>query len=173
MTEKDAIVPSTAPAAIVEIVAPLDFYKLKEALEKFQRFKRELLTDNDRINLGGKIFLRKSAWRKWALACSVSDRLLSQERVPATGKDSDAGFYYRIVVEAYHPSTGRSSTGTAIASSKEKNKWAHEEHDVYTLAHTRAKNRAIADLVGGGEVSAEEVDSDQGIVKTDTTRSQK
>jgi len=48
MTAEDAIVPSTAPAAIVEIVAPLDFYKLKEALEKFQRFKRELLTDNDR-----------------------------------------------------------------------------------------------------------------------------
>ena len=31
------------------------------------------------------------------------------------------------------------------------------EHDVYATAHTRAKNRAISDLVGGGEVSAEEM----------------
>lgn len=34
---------------------------------------------------------------------------------------------------------------------------AVKEHDVLTLASTRAKNRAISDLVGGGEVSAEEV----------------
>lgn len=34
---------------------------------------------------------------------------------------------------------------------------AVKEHDVLTLAATRAKNRAISDLVGGGEVSAEEV----------------
>jgi len=70
------------------------------------------------------------------------------------------------VVEAYHPSTGRSSIGTAIASSREKDRWAHEEHDVYTLCHTRAKNRAIADLVGGGEVSAEEVSPDPGAAET-------
>jgi len=61
----------------------------------------------------------------------------------------------------------------AIASSKEKSRWAHEEHDVYALAHTRAKNRAIADLIGGGEVSAEEIESEQGLAKTDTTRSAK
>lgn len=31
------------------------------------------------------------------------------------------------------------------------------EHDLITLAATRAKNRAISDLVGGGEISAEEI----------------
>ncbi len=35
------------------------------------------------------------------------------------------------------------------------------------------KNRAIADLIGGGEVSAEEIESEQGLAKTDTTRSAK
>jgi len=34
------------------------------------------------------------------------------------------------------------------------------EHDVYATAATRAKNRAISDCVGGGEVSAEEVSKD-------------
>lgn len=145
----------------VEILVPLDIDQLAEAFKKFEEFKSRLLKPEDYQKIGSKQFIKKSGWRKWALACGVSDRLLTQERVPATGKDLEAGFYYRIVVEAYHPSTGRSSTGTAIASSKEKTSWAHEEHDVYTLAHTRAKNRAIADLVGGGEVSAEEVESDE------------
>jgi len=31
------------------------------------------------------------------------------------------------------------------------------EHDLITLAATRAKNRAISDLIGGGEASAEEI----------------
>lgn len=33
-------------------------------------------------------------------------------------------------------------------------------HDILTTASTRAKNRAISDLVGGGEVSAEEITKD-------------
>jgi len=35
-----------------------------------------------------------------------------------------------------------------------------KEHNVVTLASTRAKNRAISDCVGGGEVSAEEITAD-------------
>lgn len=34
-------------------------------------------------------------------------------------------------------------------------------HDLVATAATRAKNRAISDLVGGGDVSAEELDADQ------------
>lgn len=34
------------------------------------------------------------------------------------------------------------------------------EHDILATAETRAKNRAISDLVGGGSVSAEEVSKD-------------
>jgi len=37
--------------------------------------------------------------------------------------------------------------------------WNHWRHDIEALAHTRAKNRAISDLVGSGEVSYEELAS--------------
>ena len=140
-----------------EIVVPMDIDRLAEAFKKFEEFKTRLLTEDDSIKIGNKLFLKKSAWRKWALACSVSDEILSQERVPLQGKEGDS-FLYRITVRAYHIPTGRFSTGVAVASSNEKKSWAHEEHDVYSLCHTRAKNRAIADLVGGGEVSSEEIE---------------
>ena len=155
--ESTQLAKSQSPSAMVEIVAPLDINRLAEAFKKFQQFKERLLIPSDWVDIQGKRFLRKSAWRKWALACGVSDRLISYERVPVEGRDIDGNFYYRVVVEAFHLPTGRSSVGTAIAARSEKKNWAHEEHDIFALACTRAKNRAIADLVGGGEVSAEEV----------------
>lgn len=144
----------------VEIVAPIDVNRLAEAFKTFQEFKQRLLTKDDSVTIAGRQYLKKSAWRKWALACSVSDEIISYDRVPAQGKDQEGNFSYRIVVRAFHEKSGRSSVGVAVASKKEKKEWTHEEHDIFTLAHTRAKNRAIADLVGGGEVSAEEMTSE-------------
>lgn len=161
MTESTQLAKSQPPP-MVEIVAPLDIDRLAEAFKKFQQFKERLLDkDNDIVMIGDKPYLKKSAWRKWALACGVSDELISQERVPAIGKDPENGFYYRVVVRAFHLPTGRSTVGTAIASRAEKKNWAHEEHDIFALACTRAKNRAIADLVGGGEISAEEIEHEE------------
>jgi len=141
----------------LEIVAPLDIDRLAVAFKKFQEFKARLLTKDDSVDIKGKQYLKKSAWRKWALACGVSDEILSHERIPPQGKDHEGNFFYRLIVRAYHNTTGRSSIGVAVASRNEKEAWTHEEHDIFSLAHTRAKNRAIADLVGGGEVSAEEM----------------
>ncbi len=141
----------------VEIVAPIDVDRLAEAFRTFQEFKQRLLTKDDSVTIAGRQYLKKSAWRKWALACSVSDEILSYDRVPTQGKDQEGNFSYRVLVRAFHEKSGRSSAGVAVASKNEKKDWAHEEHDIFTLAHTRAKNRAIADLVGGGEVSAEEI----------------
>ncbi len=146
----------SATSTQLEIVAPGDIERLSETFKKFEQFKERLLTKDDSVDIQGKRFLKKSAWRKWALACGVSDELVSFERVPAEGKDKEGCFYYRVVVRAFHLPSGRASTGIAIAASSERKNWAHEEHDTITLAHTRAKNRAISDLVGGGEVSAEE-----------------
>ncbi len=53
---------------------------------------------------------------------------------------------------------GRQTEGVAICTSTEK-KFAHPEHDVYTTCHTRAKNRAISDMIAAGEVSAEEMEA--------------
>src|SRR3989337_1979936 len=108
---------------MVEIVAPLDIDRLATAFKKFQEFKERLLTSNDWVDIQGKRFLKKSAWRKWALACGISDRILSIERVPSTGKDPENGFYYRVVAEAFHLPTGRSSVGAAIAARSEKKNW--------------------------------------------------
>jgi hypothetical protein len=50
--------------------------------------------------------------------------------------------------------------GIGTCSTTER-KFSKPEHDILAIAHTRAKNRAISDLIGLGEVSAEELEADQ------------
>ena len=141
----------------IELIQPASIERQLAAYKIFQEFKQRILTKDDWVVIAGRQYLKKSAWRKWALGCGVSDEILSCERVPVQGRDQDGDFSYRVIVRAFHKPTERSSVGVAMASWSEKKDWAHKEHDIFTLSHTRAKNRAIADLVGGGEVSAEEV----------------
>jgi len=147
--------------AIVEIVQPISLERAKTAFAKFEEFKKDLLGENDSVKIGDKVYLKKSAWRKWALVCSVSDEIISEKRVPETAKDAEGNFTWYFTVRAFHAQSGRQSIGVASASFKEKSKWAHEEHDIRALAHTRAKSRGIADLIGGGELSAEEIEPEE------------
>ncbi len=142
--------------ALVEVIAP-NIAQAASAIKRFEQFKTDVLSPTDIVKIKDKQFLKKSAWRKLALALGLSDELVSVERTPPSGKDSEGSYSYRVMVRVFHAPTGRSSIGIAVAAFDEKKTWAHAEHDLLALAHTRAKNRGISDLVGGGEVSAEEM----------------
>jgi len=118
----------------------------------FEDLKKSLLTDDDYAQIQGKPYIKKSGFRKIAVFFGLSDTITHEER-----KDRDNGsFYWRIKAQVTAPN-GRSSVGVGVCDSEER-KFSHVEHDVYATAHTRAKNRAISDMVAGGLVSAEEMD---------------
>ena len=48
--------------------------------------------------------------------------------------------------------------------------FAHPNHDIPATAHTRATNRAIADLIGAGEVTAEEMQADMEFQKQEAAK---
>lgn len=118
----------------------------------FESLKKSLLKAEDYQTISGKKFTTKSGFRKLAVCFNLSDRIIEQVRTDR----EDESFTWRIVVETQAPN-GRVCSGVGICDSKER-KFAHVEHDVYATAHTRAKNRAISDLVAGGVVSAEEME---------------
>lgn len=60
-----------------------------------------------------------------------------------------------VTVTTVAPS-GKASVGVGVCSAEER-KFTHPDHDIKATAFTRALNRSISDLVGWGEVSAEEV----------------
>lgn len=123
-----------------------------KAWNLFLELKQKLLTSDDYQNISGKKFIKKSGFRKIAVAFNLSDTILESKRIDS----EDGSFTWRIVVEVQAPNR-RICTGVAVCDSKER-KFAHVEHDVFATCHTRAKNRAISDMVAGGVVSAEEVE---------------
>ena len=123
----------------------------------FEQLKLSLLTDHDIQTIptkdGRRSFIKRSGYRKLALAFNISDEIIKEEREqdPATGLT-----VWRIHVRASEKA-GRSAVGIGACSTKER-AFAHPDHDIYATAHTRAKNRAISDLIGSGEISAEEIE---------------
>ena len=149
---KDELLPvATAeivPLPVRPLVTPEQAAKESRA---FEELKKQLLVKSDYQAIAGKQYIKKSGFRRIALCFNLSDRIIEQERTDR----EDGSFTWRIVVEAQAPN-GRVCSGVGICDSKER-KFAHVEHDVYATCHTRAKNRAISDMVAGGVVSAEEM----------------
>ncbi len=125
-----------------------------DAWQAFQDLKGKLITQDDVQQIQGRAFVKKGGWRKIAAAFGISTESMAEDR-----EDHGGWWLWRVRVRATAPN-GRYCEGTAGCASNER-RFSHPEHDVYAQAFTRACNRAISDLVGGGEVSAEEMKAER------------
>ena len=92
---------------------------------------------------------KKSAFRKLGKFYGISDEIIEKHKEV----HENGSFTYHYTVRAIAPN-GQHSDGEGSCSSSEKG--GKSEHDTRSTAHTRAKSRAISDLIGFGQVSAEE-----------------
>jgi hypothetical protein len=124
-----------------------------EAMHEFQRLKREVLDTNDTVMISGKLFIKRSGVRKIEMAFGITHEIVSVKRE----KVGDV-WIVEVVARARTP-LGRVSEDVAVCDSTEflTGKLKGTLHNIESKATTRAINRAVLDLVGGGEVSAEEV----------------
>ncbi len=99
------------------------------------------------MTIQGRKFRKKSYWRAIATAFNLSVVLKEEQRV---GDDW-------IVTYTASAKNGRSADGDGSCSMDEKRGNMATIHNVRAHAHTRAYNRAVSNLVGFGEVSAEEM----------------
>lgn len=99
-------------------------------------------------------FPKKSAFFKLGRAFNVDTEIVCKEeyRHPRTHRVIDV--YYEV--KATLPN-GRNVVANASCDKYEKGKDKASAHDLRATAETRATNRAIAKLIGAGEVSYEEV----------------
>jgi hypothetical protein len=91
---------------------------------------------------------KKSAWRKLARFYGVSTEIM--EKSKEVHKDGSFTYHYSVRASA----CGVNTEGEGSCTSTEKG--GRSEHETRATAHTRAKSRAISDLIGFGQVSAEE-----------------
>jgi hypothetical protein len=148
------------------------------AWQEYQDLTRAILraADFQTFREGGREgrFVKKSGWRRLATHYGISlemvderlgheheARICARVRFPEQMReDRDCGcavVFARYVVKAVAPN-GRSVTAIGLCSTGEKNRrFVRQDHDIATTAYTRAANRAISDMIGAGEISAEEV----------------
>jgi hypothetical protein len=162
-----AVALAPRPPAEREVLMPLDPEQVVEGMRQYQRLLRDLLEPSDwqTEDKDGRPlerpFLKKSGWRKIARAFNLSfERVRSEVERDEDGNPVRAEVWIRAVAP-----NGQYGDGDGYCSSEEKRFQSRRgkqklENDLRTTATTRAKNRAIADLVGMGEVSAEEIEAE-------------
>ncbi len=124
--------------------------KALEAFKAYQDLAKEICTNEDIQRIGDKDFKKKSFWRKCQRFFN-----LSLEKIEERREKIEDYFVYHFIYRATAPN-GAFVDGAGSCSSDEKG-LVKTEHNTRAIAETRAKNRAIADLVAFGEVTAEEI----------------
>lgn len=122
----------------------------------YQKFKATVKDENGNKQEVIQKFRKKSAWFKLGRAFNVKTEII--EKTVERGKNGQVKeAYYRV--RASLPNGQRVVEADASCDVWEKGKSKASGHDLRTTAETRATNRAIAKLIGAGEVSSDEINS--------------
>jgi len=125
----------------------------KEQFEQYQQLREELATDEDIVNIKGKEHPTKSFVRKVSRFFNLSCEIVSDKPVEI----DDEIIAWTATARASHKNTGQFQEADGSCEMSEKTGDGKTIHNIRSHAITRAKNRAILDLVGFGEVSYEEI----------------
>ena len=150
-------------------------------LDMYNFVKKKIVDPSDFFNYRGKKSMKKSGWRKFIKPFNLSVKLMREDdlgkRNPNVYEDGvcldgspdvHAEVYIIVSVTGIHcPNCefeliGQSIEALGIKSKSEywsdqyKNFGSYDRHNLIATARTRAENIGISDLVGFGEVSAEE-----------------
>lgn len=176
MTENalEVVETSTTPT----IANSFDMVDVKAAgafMQNYQDLVKELLDENDYQRIGVKNFKKKSAWRKLATAFNISDEILKEDiSRDENGRIISATYYVKATLPngrsgigigacsifdkiRYSPTSKYDADTEDVSNFELRGRFSNAEHDIPSTAHSRAKNRAISDLIGAGDVSAEEM----------------
>lgn len=141
------------------------------AWKEYQTLKQKIIDPKiDIQQIGKEKFLKKSYWRKIATFFN-----LSVEKVDEDHEQLGKTHVWHFTCKAIAPNK-RFAIGTGSCDTYEKAKLVNGQyvtragtpaipnslHNIRSTAETRAFNRAVSNLVGGGEVSAEEINSQSG-----------
>lgn len=148
-----AVVPSNR----LEPVRPMPVHEVTRAMKEYQDGLAAILFDSDWqtfLDNGGRErrFVKRSGWRKIATWFGL-DLLIGAVTIERDERGQP--LRARVVGRVVAPN-GRAAEDVGACSADER-RFSKPEHDLVSTAATRALNRATANLVGMGDVSAEEV----------------
>ena len=167
---KAELIENPQESEIVKVDNVPDVNVAIEQWDAYQRLCTGLLNDNDYQEIivkekdedGNYVkvkrhFKKKSAWQKLSRAFNVDTEIVERDiERTKTGRIKEAYYCVRATLP-----NGRSVESDALCSRSERGKDKVSDHTIMSTAKTRATNRAIAELIGAGEVSAEEMNAER------------
>jgi len=136
--------------------------KLEEAVAawgQYQSLINALIKSNDIVIIQGIKKAKKSGINKIARFFGYSCEIIRAYKEEIEGPQGGKHFVWRVWAKAIAP-TGRFRVSGAACSSNER-RFVHLEHDVYSVAETRSKKRAIEELAGMGELELMEEEKEK------------
>jgi hypothetical protein len=142
------------------VPAQVDMVSVDKAVQywdTYQEVTKKILNESDYQSIGDKAFKKKSAWRKYMRFYSISTSIVKEDIVrDEKGNISEA----KYIVRATAPNM-QAVEAVGLCDRNEPNMAKRlgqlKNHDILATAQTRATSRAVSDIIGAGEVSAEEV----------------
>ena len=126
----------------------------KKSWQAYEDLKAAIVVPSDIQIIKGKQFLKKSYWRKIATFFNLNVDIVEERESVSLDQDNkpvDRIYHFTCKATA---NNGRYAIGVGSCGVVEKD---GSQHNARSTAETRAFNRAVSNLVGGGEVSADEI----------------
>jgi len=140
--------------------------EVQRAMQEYQQGLQAILDPSDwqvfvdRRDGSEKRFVKRSGWRKVGTWFGL-DLQIDVVSIVVDRDEQGAPVRVRLVGRAIAPN-GRVAEDVGACSMDER-RFSKPEHDLLATAATRALNRATSNLVGMGELTAEEI-ADEGVV---------
>lgn len=157
ITVVGTVKPTTEMMVNNTILVP-DVEGAKKAMAAFERLKRELLIPGkDFVNIKGKLAITRAGFAKISTAFGISTQIIDTKRIK-----TDNDYIVHTISRAIAPN-GRFSEAAASCSQVELKNAGREAtiHVIESMSQTRSTSRAVANLVGGGTLAAEELSASE------------
>lgn len=143
--------------------------RMIEAWRKYESLQKKLAGPDDFVSFrdrnGGTHLAPTKRWRiKLERFFGVSVEIVDMKTISL----EEGEMLFEVKARAFRDSASHEATA-ACSTLEKRHSGARKYHDALTHAETRAKNRAIFEFVGGGEVSAEELTGDIPQANTSTS----
>ena len=159
MEEEQRVSESPKSGAIVSVndgVLVPDVKRAAEAMKAFEQLKKDLLDQGkDYVTIQGKYAITRAGFSKIALAFGLSTSVVSLKRIVIQDD------YIVHAIGRAQATNGRYAEANASCSKSEFTGGAIKGTiaNIEAKAGTRAVSRAVANLVGGGVLSEDELDN--------------
>ena len=127
--------------------------ELEARFKQYQQLKEKLLTAEDIVKIGNTDYIRKSGRTKFEVAFNLSTKVLSERKEIDITDPKKYAYHFTVQCIA---NNGRVIEEVGTCDNTEKSGAA--EHIIRSMAKTRATSRAVFEMIGAGDMAAEEAE---------------